>query len=130
MIWALLALLGIPLWFIAVILVAVVRNRRHVRSSPQVFSYIERTDKGWARRRGYARWVSDVMIIHRGPALVRSDVHQVTGSVTKGPPDEQPRKLLDAAVELEFTFADRPPLRVAVDQHAVETALGGSNTTE
>ncbi len=55
MIWALLAFLGIPIWFIAVILVAVFRNRRQVRSRPEVFRFLEKTDGGWGRSVGYAR---------------------------------------------------------------------------
>ncbi|MCH7789589.1 MAG: hypothetical protein IH940_09120, partial [Acidobacteria bacterium] len=49
MIWATLALLGIPIWFIAVILIAVFRNRKQVRSRPDVFRFAEGTDDGWAR---------------------------------------------------------------------------------
>ena len=54
MIWALLALLGIPIWFIAAVLVVAFRNRSSVRSSPDVFEFVERKGDGWARRPGYA----------------------------------------------------------------------------
>lgn len=124
MIWALLALLGIPLWFIAVALLTVIRNRRQVRSSPDVFAYVAGTDTGWSRRPGYARWVSDVLLVHRGPALIRTEARQVTAGVATGRPKDQPRKLGGSATALEFTFADRSTLRIAVDDPMVPTALG------
>jgi hypothetical protein len=77
MIWATLALLGIPIWLIAVVLIAAFRNRNAVRSNPDEFDYKVRKDDGWQRKKGYARWVSDVLIFHAGIALIRSDAVQV-----------------------------------------------------
>jgi len=77
MIWATLALLGIPIWLIAVVLVAAFRNRNAVRSNPDEFDYKLKKDDGWQRKKGYARWVSDVLIFHAGIALIRSDAIQV-----------------------------------------------------
>ncbi len=62
MIWATLALLGIPIWLIAIVLVAAFRNRNKVRANPDVFEYKLKKDDGWKRKKGYARWVSDVLI--------------------------------------------------------------------
>jgi len=61
-IWATLALLDIPIWFIAAILVAAFRNRNAVRSDPDEFSYKPKKGDEWQRKKGYARWVSDVLI--------------------------------------------------------------------
>jgi len=70
MIWALLALLGIPIWFIAVVLLAAFRNRNHVRANPDIFEFEHRKGDGWQRGKSHARWVSDVMILHSGIALM------------------------------------------------------------
>lgn len=113
-IWALLALLGIPLWFIAVILVVVFLNRRQVRSSPDVFKFYERKGEGWTRRPGYARLVSDVVIVHQGPALVRTDARQVTDVEVFDRLDEAPKKLDAPATELIWTFADAETRRAAI----------------
>ena len=79
-IWATLALLGIPIWFIAVVLIAVFRNRKTVRSNPQVYEFRRKKGDGWQRGMNDARWVSDVLIAHSGLALIRTDAAQV-GSI-------------------------------------------------
>jgi hypothetical protein len=55
MIWATLALLGIPIWLIAIVLIAAFRNRNKVRANPDVFEYKLKKDDGWKRKKGYAR---------------------------------------------------------------------------
>ena len=72
MIWALLALLGIPIWFIAVVLLAAFRNRNHARANPDIFEFKRRKGDGWQRGKSYARWVSDAMIVHSGIALMKA----------------------------------------------------------
>ena len=121
MIWALLAFLGIPIWFIGVILVAVFRNRQQVRSRPDVFRFVESKDDGWARGVGYARWVSDVLIVHKGPALVGTDARQVIAVESSGTLPDPPKKLDDGAVEVTWVFASSSPQRAAID--ASDTAL-------
>ena len=113
MIWALLALLGIPLWFIAAVLIGVFRNRKVVRGSPEVFKFFERTDKGWSRRAGYARWVSDVVIFHKGLGLIRSDAIQVLDVAIHDQVDDPPKKLGESAVEVVLTLADSDSRRVS-----------------
>ena len=66
MTWALLALLGIPLRFIAVVLIAAFRNRNAVRSSPDVFEFKLKKGDGWARLKSFALWVGpDVRLLRR-----------------------------------------------------------------
>lgn len=124
MIWAVLALLGIPVWFIGLVLLAVVRNRRQVRGTPGVFAFVARSGDGWARRPGYARWVSDVLIIHRGPALVRTAARHVTAAVDLGPPEPTPRHLGADPVELELRYVDGSTQRLAVAGDAADVARG------
>lgn len=124
MIWALLALLGIPIWFIAVILVAVFRNRRKVLARPDVFRFVEPKDDGWARSAGVARWVSDVLIVHKGPALINTDAQHVI-NVEVGRKIEEPIKKLDGdAIELLWTIDESGTRRVAVERSEVEIARG------
>lgn len=56
MIWATLALLGIPIWFIAVVLIAAFKNRNAVRSNPNEFACRLKKGDGWRRKKGCARW--------------------------------------------------------------------------
>ncbi|MCL1693957.1 MAG: hypothetical protein M3096_09750, partial [Actinomycetia bacterium] len=72
-----LALLGIPIWLIALILIAAFKNRNTVRSNPGVFEFKSKKGDGWNRGKGYARWVSDVLIVHSGIALIRTAAAQV-----------------------------------------------------
>ena len=122
MIWALLALLGIPLWFIATILGVVFLNRRQVTSSSDVFMFFERKGDGWKRRPGYARLVSDVVIVHHGPALVRSEARQVTDVEVCEQLDEAPKKLGEQAIDLVWTFADSESRRIAISTADLDRA--------
>lgn len=122
MIWALLAFLGIPIWFLAVILIAVFRNRRKVLARPDIFRFVEMTDDGWSRSAGVARWVSDVLIVHKGPALVGTDAEQVVSVEVRGDVDTPIKKLDGDAVEMEWEFAESGSRRVAVNRSDLTTA--------
>lgn len=54
MIWALLALLGIPIWLIGIVLLSVFRNRKKVKTNPEIFECAIVKDEGWKRGKGYA----------------------------------------------------------------------------
>lgn len=125
MIWALLALLGIPIWLIIGALLATLMQRRRVLAAEGVFYYRVRTDKGWSRTKGVARWVSDVLIRYKGIALLRTDANQVTEIEVTGPIDGPVRGLGDDAVELRLVLADRGPIRIAVAGEALSAAQGG-----
>jgi hypothetical protein len=110
--------------------VAVIRNRRQVRATPSVFAYVARTDDGWTRRLGYARWVSDVLIIHRGPALVRTDARQVIDHANLGRPAHPPKRFGGSAIVLKLTFADGTTMRMAVDERAVRDLTAGGTVDD
>jgi hypothetical protein len=104
MIWALLALLGIPIWFIAVVLIAVFRNRKAVRSNLDVFEFRRSKGDGWQRGMNYARWVSDVLIVHVGLALIRTDAAKVESIVLLGEIETAPKGLGEDPSEVLITF--------------------------
>ena len=98
MIWIVLAALGIPLWVVAGALVAALWCRREFKRGPETFRARTRIVTGevagikesWSRRL-YARWVHDVVVVHRGLALVRRNelgVARATGPLTMGDPAE------------------------------------------
>jgi len=97
-IWILLAVLGIPLWIIVGALMATLWSRHEFKQAQGVFRAKLRILNGevagvkdrWPRRPLFARWVHDVLVIHRGLALVRSGAHGVAraeGSLTAGDSD-------------------------------------------
>ena len=96
MIWALLALIGVPVWLIVIALAGALASRRRFRSQPGVFLLFLRphdtTD--WPRRPSYGRYIRDVLIVNRGIALMRTSIHTV---VQADPLDvgEAPKGLVD-----------------------------------
>ena len=93
MIWAILAFLGVPLWFCALgILVIVLNNRKLRKRHGDIPVRVKRPGKKrWTR--GHAIWVSDVFAWRGSPAAWREDLVQVTG-VTLRTPDAEERKKL------------------------------------
>lgn len=77
MIWAALALLGVPIWLIVGALGAVLWSRRHFKKQPGVFvakvRLLEGDQPGIGRKwHGvYARLIHDVLLINKGVALMR-----------------------------------------------------------
>jgi hypothetical protein len=79
-----------PDMVIAMILIAAFRNRTTVRSNPDAFEFKLEKDEGWARKKSYARWVSDVLIVHTGIALIRTPASQVEAINVVGPIEPSP----------------------------------------
>jgi hypothetical protein len=99
MVWILLAALGVPVWLVVGALAAGLWSRRGFKRSPGVFRAKLRVAAGevpgfkssWPRGPGYARWVHDVLLMHRGLALVRNKelaVAGVNGPLVVGGPEE------------------------------------------
>jgi hypothetical protein len=131
MIWAFLALLGIPIWIIAVVLIAVFRNRKKVRSNPDMFEYKLRENDEWKRGKGFARWVSDVLIFHAGIALIRSNAVQVAAVEVRDDIDVPQKGLGDDPTALVVTYTTGPTATIAVSAESLDSALGhprGSKT--
>jgi hypothetical protein len=99
MVWILLAALGVPLWFLVGVLAAGLWSRRAFKRLPGVFPAKVRAVAGdvpgikasWPRSTVYARWVHDVLLVHRGLALVRNSalpVASADGPLVDGEPEE------------------------------------------
>ena len=125
MIWALLALIGIPVWFVLLVLVMVLYQRRVVLKRSDTFRYCARTDTGWARRKGAARWVSDVLVRHRGIALVRTLIDPVATVEVGTIAGDPPKGLGDDPLEIQLTLTGQEsPLRLAVSAESRDRACG------
>jgi hypothetical protein len=80
MIWALLAILGVPLWLVVGALGAALLNRRSVKAVPGTMRGRIRVTSGsvpgfnprWPRSSCYAFWVRDVLVVRAGFAMVRT----------------------------------------------------------
>ena len=101
MIWALLAILGVPIWMVLGGLIGAIFNRRRVQRSEGVFAVRMRgvaEDEGKWGRKASARWVHDVLIVNTGIALAQTEasgVQQIAkppATLTEAPPQRSWRR--------------------------------------
>ena len=93
MIWAILVLLGVPLWLIALALLGLFFRNRGLRNRlGDIPVRVRRPGKKrWTR--GHAVWVSDVFAWRGSPAAWSEDVVQVDSVFLHAPDAEQRKKL-------------------------------------
>jgi len=118
MIWAILALLGVPLWLCALGILAIALNNRKLRKRHGDIPVRVRRPgkKRWTR--GHAIWVSDVFAWRGSPAAWNEDLVQVS-RVTLRTADPEERKKL-------HRLGDDPAIATLaiVDGDALEVAAG------
>lgn len=118
MVWALLAILGVPIWLVVGALAAALLGRRRFKAQAGVFRIKERqadNDK-WPRNTAYGRVVHDVLVLNKGLALVRTTVRGIR-SVSDHALREQVAPF-DQPEIFEITFDDGSHSLVAVDRSA------------
>jgi hypothetical protein len=79
MVAILLAVLGVPLWLVAGMVLGALYSRHQFKQAPGVFRCKLRLVAGtvgslkatWGRATAYGRWVHDVLLVNQGLALVR-----------------------------------------------------------
>jgi hypothetical protein len=99
MVWALLAILGVPIWLVLGGLGFALWSRKKFKETPGVFLAKVRMNSGsfsgigdrWSRMPVYALWVHGVLLLHKGPALIQTlpvPVSTRTGVVQPVEPEE------------------------------------------
>jgi hypothetical protein len=118
MIWALLALLGVPLWLIVGVLAAGLWSRRRFKRQPGVFrlKFRESDEARWSRRFSYGRIVHDVLVVNAGLALIRTGVFGISSVSEVRDAGSTPP--FDDARVYELTFDDGSERQIAVDESA------------
>jgi hypothetical protein len=93
MVWAILALLGVPIWLCAVaILVLVLRNRSLRKRTDDVPARMRSSPKKrWTR--GHGLWVHDVWSFRGSPAAWNERLIWVTEAALRQPTDDEAKKL-------------------------------------
>ncbi len=114
MITILLSLLGVPIWLIVAVLIAVVYRRRKFRAQDDVFELSLRAqgDEKWPRQPAFGRCIRGIIVVNEGLALVRTTFHEVD-QVADLTLDQPPRKPANAVGRL-LTLSDGSLLEVAV----------------
>jgi hypothetical protein len=130
MVWALLAILGVPIWLVVGGLTATLLNRRRFKRQPGVFrmKFRAEDDEKWPRPASYGRWVHDVLLINKGLGLVPTTAvgikqfHDIS--------EDEAVKGFDKAVIFRFTLDDDKSGYVAVADESVSLAYGPFHTEQ
>jgi hypothetical protein len=117
MVWAILALIGVPLWLCALgILSVVLRNRDLRKRYGDIPVRVRRPGKKrWTR--GHAIWVAEVFAWRGSPAAWNEDLLEVSGATIRSADPEEREKLHrlgDEPAIATLAIADGEPLEVAV----------------
>jgi hypothetical protein len=125
-IWAILALLGVPLWLCATgILVLVFRNRNLRKRATDIPMRLRVDAKGrW--HRGHGLWVHDVLGFRGSPAAWNEALlWAASGSTRELTPKEAHKfRRLDQPVAATFTTVDGPGFEAVTTQQHLPCLLG------
>jgi hypothetical protein len=127
MIWAILALLGVPLWLCAIaIAVLVFRNRQLRRRAGSVPARTRVEGKGrW--HPGHGLWVHDVFAFRGSPAAWKEGLVQVASVSVKTAGDEEKKglhRLGEDVVIATFEIVPKGSLELAARAEHVSLLLG------
>jgi hypothetical protein len=130
MLIALLAVLGVNLIVVAGLLVVVLGRRRWVNHRPDVFVGALRVSAGkhdgvgskW--RRGYGRWVRDVLVWTKKPFLFRNELVAVDRLQAKRAAHDGEIKRMGSSPAVIELVADGAVIHIAVHDKDQELVLG------
>lgn len=128
MIWALLALIGVPLWLCAVGILALVLRNRGLRKRPGSVPVRLREDGKGRWHPGHAVWVHDVLAFRGSPAAWKESLVQVDAATpyvrAEGDEDKGIHRLGDDVVIATFTLVPHGRLQVAARRDHRDLLLG------
>ena len=126
MIWAILALLGVPLWLCAIaILVLVLRNRGLRKRAADIPMWL-RVDPKSRWHRGHGLWVHDVLAFRGSPAAWNEALVWATSvTIRELTPEEAHRfRRLDGPVVGTLAVADGPAAEVVTARQHLPLLVG------
>ncbi|MFL6296772.1 MAG: hypothetical protein ACJ75M_13340 [Actinomycetes bacterium] len=128
MIWAILVLLGVPLWLCAIAILVLVLRNRGLRKRALDMPMRLRMDPEGRWHRGHGLWVHDVLAFRGSPAAWKEGLLWVTGVTTRELTPEEAHKFrrLDQPVVTTFTVADGPTAAAVISRQHLELLLGPS----
>jgi hypothetical protein len=140
MIWALLAILGVPIWLVLGALGFALYNRHRFKNAPGTFRLKLRKESGtyegigdkWPKPSSYALWVHDVLLVHKGLGLVPTTAIGMAAMESSGQSadPEEVKGLGDNPTILRFRLDDESIIQMAVPGDAREIAQGPFTANE
>ena len=131
MIWAILALVGVPLWLCALGIFAVVTRNRSLRQRPGSVPVRLRKERDGRWRPGHAIWVHDVLAFRGSPAAWAESLVQV-GAVSHVHAErdrlEGIHRLGDDVVVATFALVPDGSLQLAARAEHRDLLLGPFNS--
>jgi hypothetical protein len=125
-IWAILAMLGVPLWLCAIAILTLVFRNRGLRKRALNIPMRLRLDPEGRWHRGHGLWVHDVLAFRGSPAAWKEGLLWVSGVTTRELSAEEAHKFrrLDQPVVATLAVADGPPAEVVTARQHLEVLLG------
>jgi hypothetical protein len=140
MLWATLALLGVPMWLVVGGLAVMFWSRSKFKKQDGVFATKMRLESGsapgvgekWPPMSSFALWVHDVLMVHKGLGLMNTSPLGVAGSEgsAKDVDPEEVKRLGENPVILRFRLDNGAVLQMAVPGDALELAQGPFSISE
>ena len=140
MLWATLALLGVPMWLVVGGLAVMFWSRSRSKKQDGVFATKMRLESGsapgvgkkWPPMSSFALWVHDVLMVHKGLGLMNTSPLGVAGSEgsAEDVDPEEVKRLGENPVILRFRLDNRAVLQLAASAEALELAQGPFSTSE
>jgi hypothetical protein len=126
-VWAILALIGVPLWLCAAGILVLLHNNRRLRTRPGNIP-VRVLPAGKTRwRRGHGIWVSDVFAWRSSPAGWSEELSKVLGGSCRAASHEERKRLHgigDAPAVASLRLASGEELTVAARSEDAEALLG------
>jgi hypothetical protein len=132
-IWAILALLGVPLWLCALAITAIVWRNRELRKRPGSVPVRIRADASKRWHPGHAFWVHDVLAFRGSPAAWKERLVQVgAGAVHPASAAESKglHRLGDGPVVASLDLVPSGSLQLAAHAEHASLLLGPFNGKE
>ncbi len=128
MIWAILALLGVPLWLCATAISVLVLRNRKLRNRPGSMPVRVRVAEKGRWHPGHGFWVHDVFAFRGSPAAWKESLVQVGSVAAAQPVTEEQKKGLhrlgDHPVVASFELVPEGSLQVAAHAELASVLLG------
>jgi hypothetical protein len=125
-IWAILAMLGVPLWLCAIAILVLVFRNRGLRKRALNIPMRLRVDTEGRWHRGHGLWVHDVLAFRGSPAAWKEGLLWVSGVTTRELTAEEAHKFrrLDQPVVATLAVADGPTAETVTERQHLQLLLG------